>query len=209
MKKVLLLFSFFIITACSKNLYTSYTTNSNNILIDKLDNILTFKNLDKNVEFSIDNGKITKISKDSFNIIVDSIEYTKVYLKKGKRTDTIEFNVQALPKPKFLAFSNKYSWKEIESLSISEFQNIEHFSPFLPNYNYYCTFKIVSFDVIKIDKFDNIKATKIIGHKPDNKLSSMIENAKMDDTFIFYNIKIKFLEINKEIYTDNVIVKLK
>lgn len=184
-----------------------YTTNSSKILYKSSLNKIKF-HLKNNKEFdiSITNGKIDKISDDTYSILIDSSYTTTLILKQENKIQKNEFRVYNMPEPE-LRFWTKGKG-DINNMSFEEFRTLTGVAAVLKNFQNDCIFKIISLDIIKIDRNGVENKIELLNPK-NNDFHRIALQSNKGNIFIFRNIKIEIQDTRRIINGKEITVYLK
>ncbi len=155
------------------------------------------KNKNLKLDISIHNGVIEKSKNSEFvyNIYTKNFKPSYLLVKYGKHLDTITFYKKNIPPPILT-----YRVAGIDTLSTKELKTFNGFTASL-DFNYDCIFEVYSMDIIVIHNDD--KSTEIFKNlaNKSSRLKWLMKRAKQNDTYIFYNVKIKVVD------TEDVIIR--
>ena len=157
-------------------------------------------------KLSITNGELKKINDSTYSILVDTSYQTKLIFKQHKRIREINFRVNKMPEPELKFWSSENI--DINNITYKEFRNIKAISAILSDFSNACSFKIISLEIIKIDR--NETENKIKLYSPNsNDIQRITKQSNKGDIYIFKNIKIEIEDTKRIINGKEVTIYLK
>ncbi|WP_445723455.1 hypothetical protein [Flavobacterium sp.] len=157
-------------------------------------------------DLSITNGELKKINDSTYSVLIDTSYQTKLIFKKHKKNHEINFRVNKMPEPELKFWSSDNI--DINNITYKEFRNIKAISAILSDFSNSCSFKIISLEIIKIDKNDSEKKIKL-NNPNSNDIQRIAIQSNKGDIYIFKNIKIEIEDTKRIINGKDVTIYLK
>lgn len=155
------------------------------------------KDKEAKIEVDIHNGTLIRSETNNYvyKVFTKNYKPTYIVIKNGSNVDTLNFFKKKIPPP-YLAFGNK----SIDTLSVKSIKQFFGFYAILEDFDYNCSFEVISMDILKIDQDNKAEAFINLGNR-SSLLRRLMLNAEIGETYIFNNVKLKVED------TDDVIIR--
>lgn len=203
----LIFLSSLVLHSCASNKLLNFKSANSNIVYRSCLNVIKIDSTINIEDFSLTNGKLSKIGKSTFSIVVDTAYSTTLMIKEKekRKPKKIEFRVLTMPEPELRFWTDGKG--NLNDITLQEFKSLRGIYVTIQNFSTDCIFKIVNIHVKKIR--NTIEEDYNFKNPKNSDFVRLKFNAEKGDVYIFSDIEIEIEQTKKIITGKNITIYLK